>query len=59
MILYTTFREKNRKMFFKKKGGGKVVGGEISADNYHAIDDSVLCVYKTARVIGSRCETRA
>ena len=30
---------------------------QISADNYHDVDDSAMCVYKTvktARVVGSR-----
>ena len=31
---------------------------KISADNYHAVDDSTLCVYKTAHVVGSRRVTR-
>ena len=31
---------------------------KISTDNYHAVIDSALCVYKTARVVGSRRVTR-
>ena len=32
---------------------------KISTDHYHAVMDSALCVYKTARVVGSRRVTRA
>ena len=31
---------------------------KISADNYHAVDDNVLDMYKTASLVGSRRVTR-